>query len=84
MNDSIPPDLIARLLAGPVRRIEIATTLDIKTGVSRRLRQHAAGMQPPHSVERRYKGQQLKVEYHLRPSEANEGPGQLFDMPDLP
>lgn len=73
-------ELISRLKKYFVPRCEIAKELDRKTGIARMLLNTAKKLEPPHVVERRYKGQQFKVEYHLRPTKPGEDPEPIVEV----
>lgn len=76
----IPQELIARLLAGPVPRDDVATSLGAKGSVSVLLSAHARRMRPSHVVERYSTG--AAISYRLRPREPGEVSGQIKEAPE--
>jgi len=71
----LPRELIARLLAGPVPRADVATSLGTKGSVSMLLSSHARLMKPSHVVERLSRGG--AISYRLRRTQSGEMPGQV-------
>jgi hypothetical protein len=77
---TISDTLFAELISGWIFRHRLVDKLGIQTGISAALKNAAKVASPPCIVERRHKGQHLKVQYHLRTVRAGELGGQLLEV----
>lgn len=75
-----PDWLLSRVIRDRALRCDIAKVLGIKKGVATILQREARKQHPPHLVERRHKGQPLKVDYRLRSAKSGEQAGQIVEV----
>jgi len=73
-------DSLVRLQGAPVKRHLIVKEIGVEKGIRFILQREAKKLQPAHVVERRFKGQQFEVEYHLRPAAKDEVPGEIKEL----
>lgn len=77
----LPIQILARLMAGPIPRAEIAAAVGGKGGVAAILSEHASQLRPPQVVERSFGTRSRDLEYRFRPARRGEAPGQIVAPP---
>ncbi len=75
--------LLARLIAGPVKRHVIKDEIGQSKGIKRIVQREARRLQPPHVAERRLTRKKYQVEYRIRPAKIGEMAGQLNDVDEF-
>jgi hypothetical protein len=79
----ISQELLARLIAGPIKRHVIVDEIGVPKGIRYILQRESRKLRSPYVVERRLRGQKHQVEYRLRPATIGETAGQVNEVDEF-